>query len=883
MVDLSKTEDRPVETSSARPLNLEVVEETGNGQKPQTDVVRSSTSADYTGASIRVLEGIEAIRLRPAMYIGDTHQHGLHHLVNEVVDNSIDEAMAGFGRFIHVTIHVDGSISVADDGRGIPVDIHADSGKSALEVVMTKVHAGGKFDHRTYKVSGGLHGVGVTAVNALSEWLEAEVRRDGHLWRQEFEKGKPTGSVRSVGLAKTTGTKISFLPDATIFAGLSFDADVLEKRLRELAFLNKGVKIRLTDERGPEPRDIEFLSSVGLSEFVSYLNRSQTVLHPPIILAGCDDERAVAVEVALQYNDSISEMVVSYCNNINTIEGGTHLTGFRTALTRTLNQYGKSAASAKTKDLLITGEDFKEGLTAIISVHVPDPQFESQTKIKLANSDVEGITARVVNERLAEYLENNPSVGKKIVAKAQLAAEAREAARKAREIVRNRKGVLSSGGLPGKLMDCTTRDQDSSELFLVEGDSAGGTAEGGRDRVFQAILPLRGKILNVERARLDRVLSNEEIRNIITAVGNGIGEEEDPARRRYGKIVMMSDADVDGSHIRTLLMTFFYRQMPKLVIQGHLYVAQPPLYMIVSGKKERRYLHAEDQMQAILIETGLAGASLQHSDHDGHVTEVTGDELKSLIDLVVGIEQGLRAFGRRNRSLRDFLAMAYTPKPNDFPKSDSRDGLLPLFLVEHEGREERFYNEKERLDYFQAHNLSVDAEPQSYSALEPAVMGGMSSGKTTAIPIDSSHCVREIELHEVKMLNKHLVRLRDDFGLRVEVLLPHEVTGDDPPPRFFLNREGETYPLLDLRALVPTIRKIGEKGIKITRFKGLGEMDAEQLWETTMDPARRTLFQVQLEDVAAANDLFATLMGDDVEPRREFIEKHALEVKNLDV
>ena len=881
MVDLSKAENYPVEISSARPLNLEVVEETDNGQKTQTDVARSATFANYTGASIRVLEGIEAIRLRPAMYIGDTHQHGLHHLVNEVVDNSIDEAMAGFGRFIHVTIHVDGSISVADDGRGIPVDIHADSGKSALEVVMTKVHAGGKFDHHTYKVSGGLHGVGVTAVNALSEWLEAEIRRDGHLWRQEFEKGEPTSSVHAVGLAKTTGTKISFLPDATIFAGLSFDADVLEKRLRELAFLNKGVRIRLTDERGPDPRDIEFLSSVGLSEFVSYLNRSQTVLHPPIILAGRDDERAVAVEVALQYNDSISEMVVSYCNNINTSEGGTHLTGFRTALTRTLNQYGK--ASAKTKDLTITGEDFKEGLTAIISVHVPDPQFEGQTKSKLTNSDVEGITARIVNERLAEYLENNPTVGKKIVAKAQLAAEAREAARKARELVRNRKGVLSSGGLPGKLMDCTTRDQNSSELFLVEGDSAGGTAEGGRDRIFQAILPLRGKILNVERARLDRVLSNEEIRNIITAVGNGIGEEEDPARRRYGKIVMMSDADVDGSHIRTLLMTFFYRQMPKLVIQGHLYVAQPPLYMIVNGKKERRYLHAEDQMQAILIETGLAGAVLQHSDPKSHVSEIAGDQLKSLIDLVIGIEQGLRAFGRRNRSLRDFLAMAYTPKPNDFFKIDPRDGLLPLFLVEHEGREERFYSEKERLDYFAAHNLSIDAEPQSNSGPELTVMEITSSREATGIPIDLSHCVRETELHEVKMLNKHLVRLRDEFSLRVEVLLPHEVTGDDPPPRFFLNRDGETYPLLDLRALVPTIRKVGEKGIKITRFKGLGEMDAEQLWETTMDPARRTLFQVRLDDVAAANDLFATLMGDDVEPRREFIEKHALEVKNLDV
>ncbi len=622
--------------------------------------------SDYTGANIRVLEGIEAVRLRPGMYIGDTTTRGLHHLVYEVVDNSIDEAMAGYCRNIHVTLHTDGSVSVVDDGRGIPVDIHADSGTSALEVVLTKVHAGGKFDHDTYKVSGGLHGVGVTVVNALSEWLEAEVRRDGQIWRQEYRKGQREGPVSPKGSTKLTGTTIRFLPDAEIFPRIDFDFEVLEKRLRELAFLNKGIRIRLTDERTDEPNEVEFFSSEGLSEFVAYLNRAQTVLHPPIVFFGRDEERAVEVEVALQYNDSISEMVVSYCNNINTVEGGTHLTGFRTALTRTLNQYAKAIAPAKNKDLTITGEDFKEGLTAIINVRVPDPQFEGQTKTKLGNSDVEGITARVVNERLAEFLETNPAVAKRIISKALLAAEAREAARKARELVRNRKGVLSGGGLPGKLMDCSTHDQDSSELFLVEGDSAGGTAEGGRDRIYQAILPLRGKILNVERARLDRVLSNEEIRNIITAVGNSIGEEEDPAKRRYGKIVMMSDADVDGSHIRTLLMTFFYRQMPKLVAEGHLYVAQPPLYMIVSGKKERRYVHAEDQMQAILMETGLAGASLRRAELDDTSSAITGDRLKSLLDLVTSIEQGLRAFGRRNRSLRDFLAMAYKPKDDRF-------------------------------------------------------------------------------------------------------------------------------------------------------------------------------------------------------------------------
>jgi DNA gyrase subunit B len=884
IVDLSKTEDQPVETSTSGPLNLESNEPMGNGQGNHADAADQGTFSEYTGANIRVLEGIEAVRLRPGMYIGDTTARGLHHLVYEVVDNSIDEAMAGYCRNIHVVLHTDGSVSVVDDGRGIPVDVHADSGISALEVVLTKVHAGGKFDHDTYKVSGGLHGVGITVVNALSEWLEAEVRRDGQIWRQEYRKGQPDGSVGPKGPTKLTGTTIRFLPDAEIFPRIDFDFDVLEKRLRELAFLNKGIRIRLTDERTDEPKEVEFFSSEGLSEFVVYLNRAQTVLHAPIVFFGRDEERAVEVEIALQYNDSISEMVVSYCNNINTVEGGTHLTGFRAALTRTLNQYAKTAAPAKNKDLTITGEDFKEGLTAIINVRVPDPQFEGQTKTKLGNSEVEGITARVVNERLAEFLETNPAVGKRIINKALLAAEAREAARKARELVRNRKGVLSGGGLPGKLMDCSTHDQDSSELFLVEGDSAGGTAEGGRDRIYQAILPLRGKILNVERARLDRVLSNEEIRNIITAVGNGIGEEEDPGKRRYGKIVMMSDADVDGSHIRTLLMTFFYRQMPKLVAEGHLYVAQPPLYMIVSGKKERQYVHVEDQMQGILMDTGLAGASLRRAETngDGHVSEIRGERLKGLLDLVASIEQGLRAFGRRNRSLRDFLAMAYRPKADSSGKLDPRDGLLPLFLVEHEGREERFYSERERQEYFVAHNLHIDleADPGSEVATVESPDGGAVAPRD---PSTDRRRAREIELHEVKMLNKHLVRLRDEFDLRAEVLLPREVTGDDPPPRFILDRDGETHPLLDLRSLVPTVRKIGEKGMKITRFKGLGEMDAEQLWETTMDPTRRTLLQVQLEDVAAANDLFTTLMGDDVEPRREFIEKHALEVKNLDV
>jgi DNA gyrase subunit B len=857
-MDFSKNDATAVETEALE-------HEGGNG-------------SDYTGANIRVLEGIEAVRKRPGMYIGDTTTRGLHHLVYEVVDNSIDEAMAGYCKHIHVTLHAGGSVSIIDDGRGIPVDTH-ESGQSTLEVVLTKVHAGGKFDHDTYKVSGGLHGVGVTVVNALSEWLEAEIHRGGQVWRQEYDRGMARGPVKAVGPAKKTGTKITFLADPEIFPVTDFDHDTLEKRLRELAYLNRGITIRLTDERGDETRDQEFFSAGGLGEFVAYLNRAQSVLHPPVVLAGRDDERAVEVEVALQYNESISEMVVSFCNNINTVEGGTHLTGFRTALTRTLNTYAKAAAPAKNKDLTITGEDFKEGLTAIVSVRVPDPQFEGQTKTKLGNGEVEGIVAKVVNDKLAEFLETNPQAAKKVIAKAQLAAEAREAARKARELVRNRKGVLSGGGLPGKLMDCTTHDQDSSELFLVEGDSAGGTAEGGRDRLYQAILPLRGKILNVERARLDRVLGNEEVRNIITAVGSGIGDEEDPGKRRYGKVVMMSDADVDGSHIRTLLMTFFFRQMPRLVAEGHLYVAQPPLYM-VSHKKDRNYLQTDTAMQSILVGRGLENARLRPAaaGADDETASLGGDRLRILHDLVVEIERSLRTFGRRNLPLRAFLARAHAG-------GDAKlDGMLPLYLVKDGPHEHWLYTSDEKEAYIKSCADASTGQADSREGAATEGEEGDSSQPGTGGPeAEVSQAGDVTELLEVRTLNRLLARLRDEYSMRAEVLLPREVTGDEPPPRFILSRDGEEHPLFDLRELVGRVRQIGEKGIKITRFKGLGEMDADQLWETTMDPTRRTLLQVRLEDAAAANDLFTTLMGDDVEPRREFIEKHALEVKNLDV
>jgi DNA gyrase subunit B len=839
------------------------------------------SAMDYTESNIRVLEGIEAIRKRPGMYIGDTTPRGLHHLIYEVVDNSIDEAMAGYCRVIDVTILADGSVAIADDGRGIPVKDHPNyPGVGTLQIVLTKAHAGGKFDHQTYKVSGGLHGVGITVVNALSERLEAEVHRDGKVWRQEYARGEPEGPIRPTGDTKRTGTRIHFLPDNDIFPDIAFDYGTLEKRFRELSFLNPGVRIRLKDERGDEPKQDEFFSEGGLAEFVSHLNRAQNPLHEPAVLKGRDDERNVEVEVALQYNDSFSETVVTYCNNIHTIEGGTHLTGFRSAMTRTMNAYVKANAPASQKnrkDLTIAGDDFREGLTAVVSVRVPDPQFEGQTKTKLGNGEVEGIVAKVVNDTLSEFLEQNPGAAKKLVAKAVLAAEAREATRKARELVRNRKGVLTGGGLPGKLMDCTSHDRDHSELFLVEGDSAGGTAEGGRDRQFQAILPLRGKILNVERARLDRVLGNEEVRNIITAVGGGIGEEEATDKRRYGKIVMMSDADVDGSHIRTLLMTFFYRQMPRLVAEGHLYVAQPPLYLL-SHRNDRRYVQTEAEMHAILMGNGLKEAKLRRAEgQEGAPWEVDGDKLRSLVEIAAGLDNALRAFGRRNLPVAEFLRRAH-------PET----GLMPLFLVRQVEADDTYLYSAEELERFTREHApeSSDAAPVDDSDVPEAdELGTVEAGADSPSPEAEPEVLafRVTELTEVRTLNKWLGRLRDEFGLGADVLLPVEVTGDEPPPKFVLDRDGDEHPLLDLRGLVPTVRRLGERGLKITRFKGLGEMDAEQLWETTMDPSRRTLLQVRLDDAAAANDLFTTLMGDDVEPRRQFIEKHALEVKNLDV
>ncbi|MFO0946937.1 MAG: DNA gyrase subunit B [Planctomycetota bacterium] len=649
---------------------------------------KASTAGNYAGDSIRVLEGVDGIRKRPAMYIGDVGVRGLHHLIYEVVDNSIDEAMAGYCKNISVRLNLDGSASITDDGRGIPVDIHREKKVSALQVVLTEIHAGGKFDKKSYKVSGGLHGVGITAVNGLSEWLQAEVRREGKRYVFECRRGVPVGEVREAGEAKTTGTKITFKPDATIFNETKFKASILESRLRDLAYLNPGIHIHFVDEETKEEH--EFYSTQGLADFVAYLNKGETPLHEEIVSfkgskeVPVDDEMGVVeVEVALQYNAGYSENVLSYCNNINTIDGGTHLSGFRNALTRTLNTYGKSNNLFKSADKTPTGEDFREGLTAVINVRVPNPQFGGQTKTKLGNADVEGIVQNICNEQFATFLEENPKTARKLIDKGLLAAEAREASRKAREMARQRKGALLSDSLPGKLFDCIEKDATKCELFLVEGDSAGGTAVSGRNRFIQAVLPLKGKILNVEKARLDRVLSNDEIVNIIKAIGVGVGNEVDLERRNYEKVVIMTDADVDGSHIRTLLLTFFYRQMNELVRNGHVYIAQPPLYL-VTRKKSSRYVQTDEELRQELLRLGMDGAALRLASGE----KIEGEQLASLVSVLAGLETLLVIIERRGLNLRDSLV-----------KRNPETKLLPIYEVRTQSAEHWFYTTEE-LDEF---------------------------------------------------------------------------------------------------------------------------------------------------------------------------------------
>lgn len=811
-------------------------------------------AAGYDETQIRALKGIEGIRTRPAMYIGDTTPRGLHHLVYEVVDNSVDEAVNGFATSIFIRLHADGSVSCSDDGRGIPVGLMADqNNRPALEVVLTEIHAGGKFDRESgYKTgTGGLHGVGITAVNALSEWLEAEVRRDGHVYTMEFARGAVTEGLKTLGKSERTGTKITFLPDGSIFPDIKFQYDTLQKRLQELAFLNKGLKIHIEDERTGQKDD--YCYNNGLIDFVTYLNRTETALFPQVISMSGVREK-VEVQVALQYNSDFNETVRTYANNINTVEGGTHLSGFRSAITRVINTYGKNTNVFK--DLTPTGDDFREGLTAVISVRVPDPQFEGQTKTKLGNSDVEGIVSSVVYETLSKFFEENPGIAKRICEKGLNAAEAREAARKSREAVR-RKGALSSGGLPEKLRDCRTRELAISELYLVEGDSAGGSADTGRDSNTQAILPLRGKILNVEKAQLVKILDNQEIANIFKAIGIPPGAElEDITKRRYGKIILMTDADVDGSHIRTLLLTFIFRHLRELIVQGCVYIAQPPLYRVMQ-KKHKRYVHTHEQMSKELVELGMNDTELHIEDG----TVFKGDNLRKLVELMIELVEPLETLERRGIDLR-FLASRYA----------SPDGLLPRYRVFH-GRQQHWFAGKDDLDKFLE-------ETSKSIGQELSISEDHAGDSSTGIVPENS--VQVIDIHEMRMINRVLQTLAG-YGVKLRDLTPAGQKNGMQVYPFKLVSDGDTVPLTGLGHLLTNLRKLGERGLKLTRFKGLGEMDSEELWETAMDPAKRTLLQVGMADAIGADEIFRVLMGDHVEPRREFIEKHALDVKDLDV
>lgn len=822
--------------------------------KAAKEADKPANENDYSASDIQHLKGVEGIRTRPAMYIGDTGAPGLHHLVYEVVDNSIDEAVNGFASEIEVQINLDESVSIVDNGRGIPVDVVKGDGRPALEVVLTEIHAGGKFNRESgYRVgTGGLHGVGITAVNALSSWLTAEIRRNGSVWVMDFEKGRATSPLRQLSRTETTGTRLTFLPDATIFSETKYSLDTLSRRMRELAFLTPGIKITLRDERTSQTEVYHFKD--GLVEFVRYLNRTQTPITSDVFRVVGEDSDVV-VETAMQYNDGYTENVLTFANNIFNPDGGTHLSGFRAALTRTMNNYAKGGNLFK--DVTPVGEDFREGLTAIVSVRVPDPKFTSQNKVKLTNAEVESAVQTVVGNAFMKYLEENPSIAKKLVAKALMAAEAREAARKSRDMVR-RKGALTTGGLPEKLRDCRSRDLESTELYLVEGDSAGGSADTGRDSSIQAILPLRGKILNVEKAQLVKVLDNAEITNLFRAIGlspAGGDEEMDISKRRYGKIIVMTDADVDGSHIRTLLLTFLFRHMRDLVQNGHVYIAQPPLFRVIQ-RKQVRYVQTHPQMMAELINLGMNGTRLVVKA-DG--TPFDGDNLKKLVELAEKMEQPLDLLERRGIDIR------YLLKFNAGEKS-----RLPRYRVLYADTEKWFVERDEAESFL-----------KSLQPVEPAPTE-QSDSSTTSSSSKTTVSAQLVDLHEIKTLNDVFGQLKD-YGVYVTDFTPAGLRNAEPVYPFALERDDDRVQLTSLRELLSELRRLGEKGLTVTRFKGLGEMNSEELWDTSMDPEKRTLLQVRMEDAAAADEIFRVLMGDAVEPRREFIEKHALDVKQLDI
>jgi len=807
----------------------------------------------YDASNIKILGGVEAVRKRPDMYIGDRGSGGLHHLVYEVLDNSIDEALAGFCDNIVVHIQADGSCTIEDNGRGIPVEEHKEAKTSALEVVLTTLHSGGKFDYDSYKVAGGLHGVGVSVTNALSEWLDADVYRDGKHYHFECEKGRAKGQVKQVGLTDKCGTRITFKADEEIFGDTEFAYDTLLKRIREMAYLNAGLQITFTDDRNNKKEVFKF--NDGIKAFVKHLNEGKDTLHKDVIYFAREDSKArMGCEVAMQYNDGYTENVLVFANNIRNIDGGTHLSGFKTALTRTMNYYARSNNLLRNGQVT-TGDDLREGLTAVVAVKLADPHFEAQTKVRLTNPEVGGFVETTVNEQLGHFLEEHPSEAKRILNKAIQAAAAREAARKARELTR-RKGALGSTSLPGKLWDCASKEKAGTEIFIVEGDSAGGSAKAGRDRNIQAILPLKGKILNVEKARLEKMLAHDEIRTIISALGTGIGVDEfNLSNCRYGKIILMTDADVDGAHIRTLLLTFFFRQMSQLFLNDMIYIAQPPLYEIkVKGQKKSEYILSENHMHKRMITRGLEGTELViRNGKNGKKTQKVSDkQLASLVRTLVDAERSIVVLARRGINFIDFVQAYY-------------DGnKLPPFRICVGGQEEIYY---------------VKAEYEKrLGKLKQRTDVGVESGGEESIVAE--------ELHEVGRINQINEKLKGTWGLDLKdfLLKPAKtVSGEALPTKFQLISGTDKYDVASLGGICAGIRQIGGKGIEIKRFKGLGEMNAEQLWDTTMNPASRTLLSVKLEDAGEADRLFSILMGGDVEKRRNFIRDHALEVQNLDV
>ncbi|MCK5580861.1 MAG: DNA topoisomerase (ATP-hydrolyzing) subunit B [Candidatus Omnitrophica bacterium] len=809
--------------------------------------IKPQEKGTYDATNIQILEGTAAVRMRPAMYIGDTVTRGLHHLVYEVVDNSIDEALGGYCDKIEVVINENETITVVDNGRGIPVDMHATEKKPAVEVVMTTLHAGGKFDKRTYKVSGGLHGVGVSCVNALSEWLEVEIKRGGKIYHQRYEKGKTASKLTVVGKTKSSGTKVTFKPDKTIFQEICiFSYDILAKRLRELAFLNKGLLVKLTDKRGEKEKEAEFHFKGGIKSFIEYLNTNKTSLHPKIVCFEREKDD-VQLEVALQYNESFSENVFTFVNNINTIEGGTHLSGFRSALTRAINQYIRNKKLLK-DNISIVGDDTREGLTAVVSVKIGNPQFEGQTKTKLGNSEVEGIVASATFEALGSFFEETPAVANKIINKAVVASRAREAARKARELTR-RKGALDGVGLPGKLADCSQKDAALCELYLVEGDSAGGSAKQGRDRTFQAILPLKGKILNVEKSRLDRILGNEEIRTIITALGAGVGDDFNTEKLRYHKIIIMCDADVDGSHIRTLLLTLLYRQMRPLIENGYVYIAQPPLYKVKRGKREE-YIETEEEMTELILDLGIEG--LKFTRIKGKQT-LTNAQFKDVLGSLTELDHVNNVFRRRGVVFAEYIA-----------KYNKKTKKMPTYMVKREHETHFVYDDKELAE------LTKDDEEAQYIEIFEAedVLAIQKKFEKLGLSLEE---YLKVDQKKEPVVGKQ--KAAKTTTKKTETL----------KPLFMVQNEKDVHEFLSLQEVLEYVRQQAQKGMYIQRYKGLGEMNPQQLWETTMDPDRRTILKVTLEDAVEVDATFTMLMGDEVAPRRKFIEDNAHEVKDLDI